>query len=439
MLHSIALALCSCLILYLFWMDRIRDEGVSKATWIPLIWMCIAGSRFVSNWLHLGTPAPIEIFAEGSPLDRTVFLALIVAGVFVIRKRKVPWKELYASNAWVWLFFLFGLISIVWSDLPFVAFKRWVKGLGNVIMVLVILTETEPYRAMESVLRKLAFLLVPLSVLFIKYYPNLGRAYHMGSPMATGVATHKNTLGVVCLVSGIYFCWMFLFRREKQPGLIGKIRISLHGVIVLMIAWLLYKADSATSLSCMLLALVILSISRFPSLRLDLQRTMSSILVFFGLLAASELLFGLKDKLISLLGRDPSLTTRVPMWKDLISMVRNPLLGFGYESFWMGDRTRIIAETWNVRWNAHNGYLQVYLDLGLIGIFFVMTWIFSGLKKIWRSVQSDYAIGLLRFIFILVAVFYSYTEAAFSGVSLIWIILFFGIMDPPAKPSTHSP
>ena len=44
-------------ILYLFWVDRKRSEDISSALWIPLIWMLLAGSRYVSQWLNLGSPS----------------------------------------------------------------------------------------------------------------------------------------------------------------------------------------------------------------------------------------------------------------------------------------------------------------------------------------------------------------------------------------------
>jgi len=82
-------------------------------------------------------------------------------------------------------------------------------------MALVILTERRPYEALGFVMRRLAFVLMPLSVLFIRFYPELGRQYHQGIPMLTGVAFSKNSLGQLCMLLGIYFCWELLLGRLK--------------------------------------------------------------------------------------------------------------------------------------------------------------------------------------------------------------------------------
>ena len=66
---------------------------------------------------------------------------------------------------------------MAWSEEPFVASKRWLKDFGNVVMVLVLLTEKNPLDAVRAVFVRCAYLLVPLSVLFVKYYVWLGKVY----------------------------------------------------------------------------------------------------------------------------------------------------------------------------------------------------------------------------------------------------------------------
>ena len=208
MAPQLAALLFTLFILYLFWIERKRSEGVSRALWIPLIWMFFAGSRYASEWLNLGAPAgSADVYLEGNPLNRNIFLLLIVAGVIVLSQRPVAWGRLLARNSWIWLYFLFGGFSILWSDYPGVSFKRLIKDMGNVVMALVVLTEKRPYEAVGVVLRRLAFILLPLSVLFIRYYPNLGRSYHPWTyePMFNGVAAHKNGLGQISLIAATIF------------------------------------------------------------------------------------------------------------------------------------------------------------------------------------------------------------------------------------------
>ena len=397
--------------------------------------MFLAGSRYVSQWLNLlGVPVTsADVFLEGSPIDRSIFLILILAGVIILVRRKLNWSDLITKNAWIWLFFIFGAISILWSDYPFVSFKRWIKALGNVIMVLVILTEERPYEAIGVILRRLAFLLLPLSVLFIKYYPDLGRAYHMGRPMFTGVALQKNGLGQICLLSGIYFSWNLLLTRREGIELGRRLHFSIYLITLPMIAWLLYKANSATSLACMVVAVGLFVVARQPAVNREPRRILAlgiACIMLFGLL---ELTFDMSGAVISMLGRDPTLTTRVPMWKDLLAMAKNPIVGFGYESFWLGARRLFMDEHWGITTQAHNGYLEMYLNLGLIGLFFLLGWILSGLRKVASHLEIYYPGAMLRLCFIVVVVLYNWVEATFYGVNNMWALFIFGIMNVHSK------
>lgn len=436
---SLALLIFLAFIVVFLRIDKDPDSGTSKAMLIPFAWMIIAGSRYVGQWLNPRDPNNLSVYMEGSPVDRAVFIFLIVAGAVVLARRKLPWAEIFAKNAWVWLYFLYGLISISWADYPFVSLKRWVKGLGTVIMVLIILTETKPYRSLENALRKMAILLLPLSVLFIKYIPRLGRAYHMGRPMYTGVSGHKNGLGMLCMIAAIYFCWMFLFRPVARSTLKDKARIGLYACMVIMIFWLTRKANSATSLSCMIVGLGIISLARLPSFLKNPQKIMTVVMSFILVFVPLQVFFGIKDKIFMLLGREPTLTSRVPMWNDLISMVTNPVLGFGYDSFWLGARQEHIYMNWGIIGNAHNGYLEMYLNLGLIGVFFIAAWYVSGLARIRHYLQRDYAMAVLRFALFAAVAIHGYTEASFYGVSLMWVLLFLAIMDPPSRGRVASP
>ncbi len=430
---QLALLICILTICYLLWMDRHNSRFVSKAIWIPFIWIFLAGSRYASEWFNLRSP----IFSsysieEGSPVDRFVFTILILAGLIILVRRRLGWKKIFTQNSLIWLFFIFGAIScFLWSDYPLVSFKRLLKDLGNVVMVLVILTEDRPYLAFGIILRRLAFVLLPFSILFIKYYPDLGRAYHMGQPMFTGVATQKNGLGQLCFLAGMYFSWNLIFDHKKLLRSGYMIHYSTYLIMLPMIAWLTYRANSATSTTCLIVAVSLFIIGSHSSMienpKRILRLSIASAVIFFQM----EYFFDIKNTIIVLLGRSPDLTTRMPMWNDLLTMVKNPILGFGFESFWLGERQVSMIENWGVSGQAHNGYLEMYLNLGLIGLLFMTGWIFSGIKNVNRFLDINYPVGLLRFSLIVTVALYNYTEVTFHGVSNMWIVFMIGIMNIP--------
>jgi len=424
----IALLISIILIAYLFVIDKKKSDGVSNAIWIPFIWMFIAGSRLVSQWLTMGPPMSAE---DGSPLDRIVFTGLIIAGIYVLFRRKINWNHFLKRNGWIWFYFVFGLLSFLWSEYPFVSFKRWNKALGTLIMALIIMSENRPYEAIGIILRRLAFIFLPLSVVFVKYYPHLGRQYHIsaGTPMFTGVATQKNGLGEICLVIGIYFLWNLLVASMDRKETTHKLAYSIYVVMLPIWAWLFYIVDSMTSLICFGVATGIFLIARLPAVIAEPKKLMKICLFLIFFAGIFEFSFDVKDTLITALGRRPDLTTRVPMWEDMLSMAGNPIVGYGYESFWLGPRLKYMREKWGMEHQAHNGYLEMYLNMGLIGVLFIVGWIAIGLRNVYRQLSTNATAGTLGFCLIVVIAIYNWTEATFFGYNNLWLLLFLAIMD----------
>lgn len=419
---------------YYFRANLQTNDDLSQSLWVPLAWIFFASSLFPTQWLNIGTTAASIDIAEGSTGDAVVFFILILAGVKILMRRQINLSEMFKQNIWVWLFFCYGAVSILWSDYPFISFKRLIKAFGNVIMVAVILSEERPFKAFGVILTCVAFVFLPLSIIFIKYYPALGRAYHMGMPMFTGITSHKNGLGQTCLIFGIYFSWSLLFNRWNRIE-IKQLHYLTYFVILFMIAWLLYKADSATSTICLAFSICLFLVGRYSTIARQSSRILYltiGCIILFGLL---EFLFDISATLITMMGRRPDLTTRIPMWGELIAMVKNPVVGFGYESFWLGARRAFMAERWAITSQAHNGYLEMYLNMGLIGLFFLLSWVLSGLRKINHYFSIDYTVALLRFCFVLVILIYNWTEATFYGVSIMWMILLLGVMKVPIQNS----
>jgi hypothetical protein len=122
---QLATLLCLIFIVILFYLGENRFDSKSKALWIPLIWIFLAGSRELSQWLDLMTPGDAFRRAmEGNPIDGIAYLLLIGSGIVVILSRRPDWGALLIRNSWIWLYFLFGLLSVTWSDYPEISFVR---------------------------------------------------------------------------------------------------------------------------------------------------------------------------------------------------------------------------------------------------------------------------------------------------------------------------
>lgn len=418
---------CISLIFYFFWIYRSEHKDYSSAIWLPFIFMLFAGSRPISFWLNywFGIGSYSDSLEEGNAIERAYYLIIFILGLIVLLKRKLDWNNIFKGNKTICLYLLFCLISISWSDYPFVAFKRLFKTLCPVAMVLIVLTENRPYAAIGFIIRRLAFVFLPLSVLFIQYYP-VGRSYHVtGTQLYTGVASGKNGLGMLCLITGTYIAYALFFVRKDSGELGQKMNTSTYVILLPMLLWLFFKANSATSLICMIVAVGLFWMAQKPFMKQYPERIFTIFICGIILFGVLELVIDIKTTIITLLGRRPDLTTRVPMWYDLISMVKNPLVGFGNESFWLGERIDYIQKHYGPLLQAHNGYLETYINLGLVGLTLLVFWILSGFKKILSLIKKEYAGAILRFSLIVVICLYNWAEATFYGKSNMWVLFLF--------------
>ncbi len=426
----------------LFYLDRDRTSRVSKGLLVPFLWLLIIASRPVSMWFQSGpTVSQEQAYEEGSPIDAAVYGCLIALGLVVLSRRGARVRQYLGANPAIVLFLLYCGVSIAWSDYSFVAFKRWIKAVGDVIAVMVVLTEYDAETAVRQLLSKASFLLLPVSILFIKYYPDLGRAYNpwTGLPMYSGVTTFKNLLGMTCLICGIGSLWAFLsaLQDRQVPG--SKRRLIAHGSMAIVALWLIVMANSMTSLSCYLMSgfLLVLAMRREPTVRASVLRS-----VMIGCIALSFFsMFIDPTSMLRSIGRDPTLTGRTDIWRAVLAMHTNPLIGSGFESFWMGKRLIEVGRmTEKGIQEAHNGYLEVYINLGFVGLAFLAAVIYAGYKNVNAQLQSDRSMAALRLSFITAGLIYSFAEAGFRMMSPIWVCMLIAVSCTPiGKPPELNP
>lgn len=412
-------------ILGLFYLDRGGHARTSKALWIPAIWLFITCSRPLSLWLGMSAASAdaAEAYVEGSPIDRAVFMVLLFAALPVVIARIDRVGPLLGKSGAILLYISYCAMSIFWSDFPLVSFKRWIKLVEVTMMVLVILTESDPLGAVKRLVTRLGFLLFPLSVLFAKYYPNLGRRLtNSWTEEITGVATQKNGLGIICMIYGVGFLWMLatVYRDRADPT--RRRRLWAYGAILLMIVWLLWNCMSMTSIVGLAMAAGVMFLSTRPSL--VRKRAVVHLLVFTAIGVSLFSMFFL-PAVLEAFGKDPNLSGRYLIWSLVLSIHINPWIGTGFESFWLGDRLLELRDAMpNFPINeAHNGFIEVYLNLGWIGVSLIGFLLVATYRKVIAMFRQDPGVGSLFLGFFLGLVFESFTEAAFRNTAPSWMFL----------------
>jgi exopolysaccharide production protein ExoQ len=411
-------------VLGLFYLDRNSQVRTSWALWIPLAWMLLSGSRSVTAWTGSVEGGAVERLTEGRPLDVAVYGFLILAGlaVFNYRSRKVA--SLLRLNLVLLLFLLYCALSIFWSDIPLTATKRFIKMLGDVEMILLILVEDSPIDGVKQFIARTAYILMPASVMIILFFPNLG---------SYGVAENKNSQGQICMVCGIgaLGAWMDAYRQKRSRR--RTISLLIHGAMFMTAAGIIARINSMTSLSCLLMAAFVLVLSSTKSIS---YRTKNIHTLVFGVVFMAIVATVLDESggLFQLMGRSRNLTGRTEIWTVLLSLHTNPLIGTGYESFWSPGR---LMQVWSLMayqiQEAHNGYLEVYLNLGCIGLLMLAAMVAVGYRNMLDVVRRDTYTGPLYLAMLVAALTYSISEAGFRLLSPIWLMLLLATICTPGN------
>jgi len=444
---SLALGIWLASVLALFWFDPAREPKASVALWVPLTWLFFIASRSPTLWLFANVGQNRANLAQdlesGSPLDRSIYLLLMLLAFVMLASRSFQWGKFVSQNSAFVLFFVYSLLSVAWSDLPLATFKKWFRDAGVYMAILLIVTDRDRLIAVRTVLRRLYYLTVPLSIVFANYFPNLGRTWGgWGGMEIIGVTTSKNMLGLLCLSSGIFFFWdtatRWSQRRKKRVRQIILVNVA----FLSMALYLLHQCGSKTSTVCLIIGCLMIAAAHSNFGRRHVSWIKVAAPAIFLLYLILNVGFGLGAEMSKAVGGTADMSDRTRIWKALLTVPINRVIGCGYQSFWLG---------WRIDWvwsklsgdnvfEAHDGYLQTYLDLGLIGLFLACTFLIATYRKICRELDTlpplaSLSLGVWSFLLL-----YNVSEAALGG-GLLWFTVLMGSMtvSERAKVPAHTP
>lgn len=431
MLPAIALIACLLWCGYIFLQEAKAKPDVSPALWLPTIWAMRCASKSLDIWLSGG-----HSLTGQERLDPLFLAVLIIAGLVALARRQVDWTELFGNNISVFLLYITMATSVLWSVAPGLTAYKLIRPFGDLLMAMLVVTERNPTAAIIALLRRCMILLIPLSIVLIRYFPELGRGHakHWGPDPWLGVATHKNPLGQLCMLTGITLLWCYL-QTKRIGGSFARlpvVPIPIDFVYAGMSIYLLNgegHSRSATSIVCLALgSFLLLWMRRFRDRAGTLRPAFVGTIIAVGSATlVIQLLFGdsISAFIYDVLGKDRTLTGREFLWKDLINMgMVHPIGGYGYGAFWSHGVANSFSE--QVDWGpgqAHNGYLETFVNLGMLGVFFLCLAIVKALLNAFNTSLSDFDYGQLRIILLVMIIALNYSEATFTvGTHLLWFV-----------------
>ncbi len=309
---------------------------------------------------------------EGDGIDLSSFdlslnakISLLVYAITLILLM-VRWKKFLPvlfSNKFLWILMGIVCFSYFWSINPPQTLRFTIYALGTTAFGLYLATRYSLREQMDLLGWTYGLLLI-LSFLFVVAIPQYGLMGGVHEGALRGVFTHKNQFGAFMAPSGVIFCLNAL--RGQKYSWIYWCLLALSCAAMLL-------SQSTTALGTFVFMLLLCIIYRIFRWRYEVIVSAVLALTIIGLFAI-VLVTGYigSDSLFGSVGKDATLSGRTDIWQYVWDQIQlRPWLGYGLAAFWNGYdgpsgyiqlamRIAIIY--------AHNGFLDIWLSIGLIGL-----------------------------------------------------------------------
>ncbi|MBN3943675.1 MAG: O-antigen ligase family protein [Nostoc sp.] len=314
-------------------------------------------------------------------------------------------------------FFLLAIVifSLLWSE-DLSSSLTYLRGLIRIYFLAIYLAMRYPLREQIKLIAWALGVAAALSMLFSAFVPG----YIHESPellgMWSGIYGHKNELGYMMAWSAGVFLHLALSGHRYRW-----LMWALYGISTCLII----LSRSTTSLTILLTMILLLPFYRSlkkTNYKLQVIMITSTLML---LMISSILLLNNAETVVGTSGKDLTFNGRSDLWELVISKIlERPWLGYGFSGFWTSNAASKLRATYDWASNAHNGFLELLLELGFLGFltfaagfirFFVMalTRIISVAKK-----PEDY--WPMQMLLIIVIV--NFSEARLLTPSWNWLM-----------------
>ncbi len=353
---------------------------------------------------------------EGNVYIQYVFIGVYFITLILIFSKNRRLKEVFKGDLSIKFLFLMIIMSIAWSQFPMITTRR-IVGIFGTTLFGYYLSSRFSLESNLKIFARACFIMAILSLATAVVYPKFGIMTGEHQGRLRGVFLHKNTLGgIMCLYSICAFSLAMLTKQNKY---------LLHIVLATVLIILAQSAGSLVVVVSLMVFGYLLRIIRIP-----LQGLFSILAILLAIFIMSYFyIYNNYDVVLQVLGRDATLTGRTLLWAELAKWVdKSPLLGYGFGGFWTGDIGISSIVIKKIGWaapHAHNGFLNLTLELGYVGLaLFLICYLsnfYSYLLNCMVNQQLIYSWGILFFSLLLI---YNMDECTILRANQIYWVLF---------------
>ena len=380
---------------------------------ITVFVIIVISDAILPLYLHSG-PQDL-VTTPTTPLERAAYWTgyLFTLSQVLIR----PGQMLRAAqrNPLVIAFVAIAALSVVWSVDPDTSLRR-AFALTMWTLFGLYLASRYDTRTLLRILGVAFGLLAIMSIGSVLLTPDYGIEFGFDKGAWKGVFTTKNTLGEMMLLAAVVFG---LFATRKGPA-----RIPAMLGLLLAVTLIFFAKATAALLIVGVLAITIPVVLTF---RKNNAAAALVLCLLLGVSAGASVAIADRDAVLSVLGKDATLTGRTVLWSAVEQRIEDqPLLGYGYSAFWSAHGVQSEQVRTAIGWDtphSHNGLLDIWLDVGLVGVLALIAAYVLALKRAWLALRASRELdGVWAMTFLVMLFLGNATESSISQSFLIWAV-----------------
>lgn len=351
----------------------------------------------------------------------TLFIVAMLGFLLTSAYRRFNWLHFGVLILAFMVFYT--LSSTLWSAVPQITIMRAI--LFTIIVFLVALSAHLGPSSEQTIIR-LFWLLALVAVL-----NTVALVVRKPSPIGhMGIYDHKNVFGWVAALV-LYFGIYRLFTGSTVERCVAAFMVAVGALFLIV-------AESKTSLGLAVICPILGTVMWYGAYRMRISPAIVFAVMVITLWFIFELgyaagLWNLFSVNQAIFGND-TLTGRTDIWAFTLGLIKEqPLFGYGYEGVFSTGSSGLVERKalGFVRGmpTAHNGYLDICVQLGLVGLAATILFLLVVLDTIGRWTVQRPAIGWLAVTSILFASMHNMLESdlmiSSNPLSMFVLLLFF--------------
>jgi O-antigen ligase len=394
-------------------------------------------ASFMLVWLttapfpNLSDPKLLDPIGDGNLLGQilVVLLTASLAAFVLLKRLRVVLEFLTPILVLTLLWFA---CSAALSPHPGLALRRLVLAAFTIFQAAVFLLLPQNRDHFSRLLAAGALIVLAICYAGIVFLPEL--SIHQASDLAEpelagdwrGFFMHKNGAGAGMAV--LIFVGIFVARTSSS--ILGTLILALAGVFLIFTE----SKSPIRLLPVVLLVSFLITWFRAPAAKLVAA---ISVPLMIGFLTIGSVSLHPIQQLVQGLLSDPSFTGRNEIWRFALDHIaERPIFGFGFQAFW-GTSDLLsnwsYLESWGYRASdAHNGFLNIAVMTGIVGLVISMIWIFAQPLRDQIRTAPDRIDPALNLLFIQIWLFglclSGFESDIFGGGSMLWFMMIVSII-----------